>query len=43
MAELAHGFVVGAADLFGDEVSVRLESSQDGGKLDRLNLRYAGA
>lgn len=43
MAELAHGFVVGAAELFGDEVSVELESSQPGGKLDRLNLRYAGA
>lgn len=41
LAELAHGFIVGAAHLYDDKVEVCLESSQPQGKLDLLNLRYA--
>jgi hypothetical protein len=40
LAELAHGFIVGAAHLYDDKVEVVLDSSQPGGKLDHLSLFY---
>lgn len=40
LAELAHGFITGAAHLYDDKVEVVLDRSQPGGKLDRLSLRY---
>ena len=41
MAELAHGFIDGAAEFFGDKVEVELSSNQPCGKVDQLYLRYA--
>lgn len=41
MAELAHGFIDGAAQYFGDTVEVELSSSEPCGKIDQLYLRYA--
>jgi hypothetical protein len=41
LVDLAHGFINGAAEIFGDSVEVELSRRKTSDKADQLHLRYA--